>query len=600
MTSLANRPPIWAVAALFVAVAALFSAAYCQAPLYYSNQNQYFLHGLAHAGEGTLNEDRLANTKDPTPAFSWLVEKTARLLPRETFHVYYALLLGVYAASLTALFFWLAGPDAARRWPVFLALLFLTHCALLRWLSHRLFAFDYPWFLQAGLAGQYVLGPMLQPSSFGVLLVAAVALFACDRPLWAAAALGVGAAMHSTYLLPAALLTLGFQTVLLRERRFRTALAVGAIALILVLPSVVYALYQFRPTDPETFRRSQEILVNFRIPHHARPDLWIDPVAALQIAWMVLAVFLIRKTRLFAALAVPFALAALLTLVQVLTRNDTLALLFPWRLSAVLMPVATAVILSRLVMLPRGKIAPLPQPVSEQSAPSGATAVPAVNAITQPGQVPSQTRLTQPWHSQHGADSSRSWIEGWPAWIVSAVVIVALAKAGVLVSVTRSAFRGDDGELGVLAYVRQHRAPGETYFLPVEVPNLAAKTRGSLSSDFKPLAEKKHDPKIIPIGLQGFRLHAGAPIYVDFKSIPYQDVEVIEWRERLQIADAICSRLREGHVREAVEELRKLNVTHLVWSASQKLLDAGLKVVYEDATYRVYLVLPAKAQMEER
>src|SRR5262245_49206736 len=105
MTSAMNRPPIWAVAVLALAGAALFSAAYCQAPLYYSNQNQYFLHGLARAGEGTLNEDWLANTKDPTPAFTWLVEQTARVLPRETFHVYHALLMGVYAAALAALFF---------------------------------------------------------------------------------------------------------------------------------------------------------------------------------------------------------------------------------------------------------------------------------------------------------------------------------------------------------------------------------------------------------------------------------------------------------------------------------------------------------------
>jgi hypothetical protein len=368
--------------------------------------------------------------------------------------------------------------------------------------------------------------------------------------LWAAAALGVGAAMHSTYQLHAALLTLGFQFVLFRERRFRAALGVGAVALALVLPSVVYALVQFRPTDAETFRRSQEILVNFRIPHHARPDLWIDPVAGAQIGWMVLALLLLRKTRLFAALAVPFALATLLTLLQVATGNDTLALLFPWRLSAILMPVATAVILSRLVMLPKGE-----------------NAAPALTLA---------------------------------AWAASAVVIVTLASAGVVINVTRSAFRGDDGELGVMAHVRATRAPGDLYFLPVEVPNLAAKTRGSLSSDFKPLAEKKRDPKIIPIGLQRFRLHAGAPIYVDFKSIPYQDVEVIEWRERLRTADAVCELIRAGRLDEAVEELRRLNVTHLVWPASQDLSDAGLQMTYEDGAYRVYRVLPATAQKEER
>src|SRR5215212_9886161 len=109
MTPATPRLPFWAVAVLALAGAALFAATYCQAPLYYSNQNQYFLHGLARAGEGTLAEDWLAKTKDPTPAFSTLVEWTARLLPRPTFHVYYAVLQGIYAGSLFLLFWVVAG-----------------------------------------------------------------------------------------------------------------------------------------------------------------------------------------------------------------------------------------------------------------------------------------------------------------------------------------------------------------------------------------------------------------------------------------------------------------------------------------------------------
>src|SRR3977135_1083966 len=79
---------------LFLLGTALFAAAYCQAPLYYSNQNQYFLHGLANAGQGLLREDWLANTGDPTPVFSALVAFTAQTLHPWAFHVYYALLLG--------------------------------------------------------------------------------------------------------------------------------------------------------------------------------------------------------------------------------------------------------------------------------------------------------------------------------------------------------------------------------------------------------------------------------------------------------------------------------------------------------------------------
>src|ERR1700757_3198969 len=110
-------------AILFLFGSALFALAYCQAPLYYSNQNQYFLHGLAAAGEGLLREDWLANTLDPTPGFSALVEVTARFLHPWFFYVYYGVLFGIYGASMLGIFAWLVGPEMARRrWPIFLAL----------------------------------------------------------------------------------------------------------------------------------------------------------------------------------------------------------------------------------------------------------------------------------------------------------------------------------------------------------------------------------------------------------------------------------------------------------------------------------------------
>src|SRR4051794_34225698 len=91
-------------AALFLIGTALFAVAYCQAPLYYSNQNQYFLHGLADAGYGFLREDWLANTRDSTPLFSALVAFTVRHLHPWAFHLYYALLLGAYATAMLGLF----------------------------------------------------------------------------------------------------------------------------------------------------------------------------------------------------------------------------------------------------------------------------------------------------------------------------------------------------------------------------------------------------------------------------------------------------------------------------------------------------------------
>src|SRR5271163_1694612 len=98
---------------LFVAVT--FAAAHGQAALYYSNQNQYFLHGFALAGQGLLQEDWLANTLDPTPIFSQLTAWTMTYLHPWVFFVYDALLLGIYAAAMLDVFVVLAGPQLARR-----------------------------------------------------------------------------------------------------------------------------------------------------------------------------------------------------------------------------------------------------------------------------------------------------------------------------------------------------------------------------------------------------------------------------------------------------------------------------------------------------
>jgi hypothetical protein len=531
--------PIAAALARFVALTSVFAIVYCQAPLYYSNQHQYCLHGLARANEGLLRDDWLAGTSDPTPAFSALVATTVRLLPPWVLHLEYALLQGVSAVSLLALFRFVVGESVARRrWLGFLLGLLLIHSALVRWASYRWLNLDYPWYFQAGVAGQYVLGPVLQPSAFGVLLVAAVTLFVHDRPILAALCVGLAVTLHSTYLLAGALLTVGFLAVLLVRRQYLRAVQTGALSLLLVLPVTWYTATTFAPTTAETFRQAQRILVEFRIPHHTRPDLWLDPIAGLQIAWVVLAIFLVRRTPLAGVLGVPFVLAAILTLVQWLSGSDLLALLFPWRISSVLVPIATTVILSRMVAkLPDG-------------------------------------------------------VEVVPARIAMAGATLCLVFGGLWIMWTHQGFLTSDNEWGVLAYIRAHKAKEDLYFIPVKVQNLVATTHGSLSSDFKPLPAKRTDDRIIAVDLQGFRLGTGAPLFVDFKSIPYADIDVLEWRHRIDRADEIQRQLKQGNEQKALVLLRNEGVTHVVWPADQELT-SGWREMYSDPYYRVYR-LPEK------
>ena len=133
------------------------------------------------------------------------------------------------------------------------------------------------------------------------------------------------------------------------KRRYRDAIGTGLLALVLVLPSVAYNAVVFGPTSAEDFAQSQDILAHFRIPHHTEVKLWCDGIALVQVAWMFLGLFLVRGQRLFPAIAIPLVAAVGLTLLQLATDSDSLALLFPWRASVYLVPVATTVILARLL-----------------------------------------------------------------------------------------------------------------------------------------------------------------------------------------------------------------------------------------------------------
>lgn len=522
----------------FLGWACLFGIVYSQAPLYYSNQNQYFLHGLAAAGRGLLQEDWLANTADPTPLFGQLVAFTSRYLPEWAFHVYYGLLQGVYWVSLLSLFSVLAATqDRSRVRLGFAALLLLVHSAVLRWGSYRLGGADYVCYFQGWLAAQYVLGPVFQPSVFGVWLVLAVALFLRDRPFAAVASAALSALMHSTYLLPAGMLTLAFLLVLLREGRWHQAGLLAAWGLVLVTPGVVRILLVFGPTHAEAFAEAQRILVHVRIPHHCLPRVWFDGITLAQVCWIVLALACVYRTRLFPVVSVVFLLSVALTLVQMTTQNDTLALLFPWRTSVILLPLATAAILSRFVLV-----------------------------------------------------AGRGFDHPAAAWASGGLVAV-LVVAGLAMLWFRQGFQTNDEELPLLEYVRDHQAQGDLYLLPVQVPNLAGTVRGSISSDFKPLPTKRTDTRLIPFDFQRFRLFTGTPIFVDFKAIPYKDVEVLEWHRRVRWNEKVYQE-RDWNQTGTLAELRREGITHVVVTRDRDIQAVGLITCYEDVNYRIYRVDP--------
>jgi hypothetical protein len=517
--------------ALVALLAAAFAAAHTQAPLFYSNQNQYLLHGLAAGGYGHLSADWLSTTADPTPLFSGgvaVVYRVAGLWPLQA--AYFVLLMGYFVAA------WRLAERVAPLAPLprllgWAALFTVAHAAVFRVLSVELTGVDYPWNLQAGVAGQYLLGPGIQPSAFGVLLLASVAAFAADRPLLAGALAGLAGLMHATYLLPGALLIAGFLVKLLTERRTRTAVSVGAVSLACVLPAVGYAGVTFAPDDPATFAEAQRVLAEVRIPHHAVVARWFDTVAALQFVWILAGLFAVRGTRVFVPLAVAAGASAALTLVVTAFPNPSLALLFPWRLSALLVPVATAALAARA--------------------------------------------------------ASRLPAQRWLSW-TSAAALAAMAAAGVWVMTTHVGYAMNTAEEPLLEHVRTHAKPGDVVLIPTRIPAVGS-GRGSMSASFTPPPRPRPGSNLIPVDLQRFRLATGVPIYIDFKSVPYADDEVLAWYRRVRRAEAWYD-LADWTAAGVRDELRREGITLVVSPRDRPLTAPFLEPVYADDAYHLYRV----------
>ena len=336
-------------------LAVCLTLAYTQLPLYSTNQNTYFLHGLAQSGFGHLANDWLAHTADAVPVFSALVRLTAGAWP-PLFHLYTCVLFGIYLLGLLGIARQaLAIRESSRTEWILAVVLVALHSGLLGIASERALGWNLPRLFERGLADQYLLGPVLQPSNFGVLLIAAIVAAARERRTLAIVCLGLAATFHPTYLLIVGVLALTTVGVALRAGRGAgAAMKPGLLAAVLLLPITAYVLLEFPPSAAHA--AVSEILVKVRLPHHADIAQWFGPASVFQILLMGAGLLLARGTALFPYLIWPFIAGAVLTLVQVVTQSASLALLFPWRFSVVLVPVSTTLVVGRLLIWARDRI----------------------------------------------------------------------------------------------------------------------------------------------------------------------------------------------------------------------------------------------------
>jgi hypothetical protein len=507
----------------------LFALAHTQSPLYYSNQNQYFLHGLAAAGLGDLKNDWLANTKDPTPAFSLLIELAQRCRCIELFSQgMFFLALVVYFVCLADLVHRLFGPIHLPAWSVLFTLL---HSGFVRSLSYQWLGEDYPWFFNSGLANQYILGTGLQPSVVGVGLLVALNLYHRGYITWAVLFAAGLNNLHSTYLLGSALIITGILIAYTRETGWRKAGGLGLLAVLCVCPVLAYNLWTFQPVNAGDFASAQAIIAWERIPHHTDPNRWLDICGVCQILGLAASVYFLRPTRLFAVVGIASLGMLGLSLLAYFTHHATLSLFFPWRLSAVFIPLVTAILCAKVVHM----IFPLKQ----QNIP----------------------------------------LRAWPAWLA----LVLLAVSGIAVYALGWGYREVPTEDELLVYVQGNCQPGDVYMVPSRFPPPAT-NRGVFAATFRPA--KLMTSSMFDI--QRFRLATGAAVYIDFKSIPYSDEEVLEWRRRVKWVEQL--HMQMSWTDEQYQEVREVGISHVVWPTVKPSPHPGLRLVFTGTGYSLYTV----------
>jgi hypothetical protein len=441
----------------------LFSLAYAQSPLYTSNQNQYFLHGLSQSGYGFLDEDWLASTRDPTPIFSLIISWSHSLFQSRTiFSVYYLLLSGIYFISLMLIGDLVYQVRSSKFKSLFLAAIIIaTHAYLTRLTISKLLGANWDYLFDGGVAGQRLLGTVFQPSLYGVFLLLSIYCFMIEKRFWSVSLLVLTVSIHPTYLLSAAVLTIAYLIIdWINRRSFRSAFILGFSALIGVFPILIYVYGLFVSSTKVDGALAREILVNQRIPHHAIPAEWFDISVIAKLGFIILGVLILRHKKLIIVMGTLLVTALLLTSTQIITNSNTLALIFPWRISTILVPLSTMVLAGSLASK----------------------------------------------FSAHVDNKKSIKFKNAAVWISMAIMLIFTA-AGITKSLISYQENLRSTEQNLFTFIRQNKKRGETY--------------------------------LIPIKMQDFRLETGAPAYVDFKSIPYRDVDVIEWRRRLDLANSI-------------------------------------------------------------
>ena len=225
-----------------------------------------------------------------------------------------------------------------------------------------------------------------------------------------------------------------------------------------------------------------------------------------------LAIIIVRRSKLFLIILLPFLVAIISTVIYLFIKIDFLGLLAPWRMSVWLLPLSTSIMIGYLVKLIFSKLSNF--------------------AIKY--------------------NNSLSFI---------CVILLLLHVSYGLYGITRQ-FK---------EYLNIHNGQMVDFVKKNKFPN---------------------DLYLVPIDMQNFRLDTGVPVFVTHKTHPYKDIEVIEWYDRIKLAEEFYGNVNHDEMINVLKKIKmKDKVTHIVIRNNSSLeCKDKFEKYYNDKYFTVYKI----------
>jgi hypothetical protein len=232
------------------------------------------------------------------------------------------------------------------------------------------------------------------------------------------------------------------------------------------------------------------------------------------------------RSRLFAVIAFLATGGLIFSAVQIWTGSDSLAMLGPWRVSVLLVPLSTCLILAAVI-----------------SAVAYLLSFPRDRAQKPPLQLIDHPLLLLVIAPMLFNFSSR-----------------AIRRGADIQSEYGASYRQNQ-LIEMMDFVRANLASGQIYMIEPR--------------------EAEFD---------NFRLYTGAPIFINWKSHPYKDSDVLEWYQRVQEADSFYKASEEaGKCAILKDIMSRYGVTHALVKKRDAGLNCGFNLaVFQSTRYTIF------------